>query len=203
MSRIVLLCLLFAGLMACGSDELDADSEETLGSTDPAENGDGPSEPAPVEEPDEVDAPEPVVEPPAFPVYESIRFRRQLDNCVVHDCLEELEFAFRSDSMVRRQQGVVIDRVVLSDDHALELRELINEPAFLATMTSDSGFRCPSLEEEAPRYQVTLTLFVYEDVGDLVRYAQDISTCYASERGEFPDRFVDFAENMGRIYRVE
>lgn len=201
MSRMVLLCLLFAGLSACGSDDLDADLETPAPTTPPEREETDP--PEPVDDQDDAEAPEPVVEPPSFPVYESIRFRRQLDNCVVHDCLEELEFAFRSNSMVRRQQGVVIDRVELTEEHALEMRELIHEPAFLATMTSDSGFDCPSLEEEDPRYRVTLTLFVYEDIGDLVRYAQDISTCYSSETGEFPDRFTDFAENMGRIYRVE
>jgi len=117
MSRMVLLCLLFAGLSACGSDDLDADLETPAPTTPPEREETDP--PEPVDDQDDAEAPEPVVEPPSFPVYESIRFRRQLDNCVVHDCLEELEFAFRSNSMVRRQQGVVIDRVELTEEHAL------------------------------------------------------------------------------------
>lgn len=205
----LVICALWplAMMSACGGQDIEGQPEvidlsggglddedvRKMGKADDIE----PPKDSKIEEPED-----PFVDDPdRYPMFETVRYVDQYQDCKDPICRTEMRFGLRGGTVAHYQRGTLVRNVILDDADRTKLRELIGRGSTLGEMLfSTENFPCEMIDERRVDNSVTLELSVYTGIDSLEYFEHTISHCPVNMVNELPDEFIEFIHDINRRY---
>ncbi len=145
---------------------------------------------------------EPFVEPSdRYPLFETVRYVNQYEDCKEPFCMTDMRFALRGGTVAYYQRGMMVRNIPLLPEDRDKLRALVGRDSELGQLLfSEENIPCELIDERRIDHNVELELAVYVDSDTREYYQHTISHCSANSIDEVSDEFVAFIQDVTTRY---